>query len=149
MRLKRTAILLGALVFPLFVLVVFACADDPVSQVLLNYQEILKANPMPAGQTTQAIKVAGNDTATVSILRMAPGAEVKPHYHKTYSETVYVIEGNGEMTLEGKVSEIKPGSVHFNPIGKVHATKNTGSTDLVALQIFTPAWKEPDRVFAP
>jgi len=74
---------------------------------------------------------------------------VKPHFHKTHAETVYVIEGTGRMTMDGKEIDIKPGSIHFNPIGKVHSVKNTGSTDMVVLQIFTPAWNEPDRVPVP
>jgi mannose-6-phosphate isomerase-like protein (cupin superfamily) len=37
----------------------------------------------------------------------------------------------------------------MNPMGKVHSMKNTGSGEIVFLQVFTPEWKEPDRVFVP
>ena len=104
---------------------------------------------MPPGQKTQLIEVGGDQTATVSIGRYVPGAELKPHFHKTHSETVYVIEGTGLRTMEGKEFDVKPGTVHFNPMGKVHAVKNTGSRDMIFLSIFTPAMKESDRVPAP
>ena len=53
------------------------------------------------------------------------------------------------MTLEGKEIDIKPGSIHFNPMNKVHSLINTGSGDLVVFQGFAPAWEEPDRVLVP
>ena len=85
----------------------------------------------------------------MSIGRYAPGAELKPHFHKTHSETVYVIEGTGVRIMEGKEFAVKPGTVHFNPMGKVHAVKNTGSKDMIFLSVFTPAMKDSDRVPAP
>jgi len=42
---------------------------------------------------------------------------------------------------------VKPDTFHFNPMNKVHATKNTGNEHLVILSIFTPSMKEPDRYF--
>jgi mannose-6-phosphate isomerase-like protein (cupin superfamily) len=51
--------------------------------------------------------------------------------------------------MEGKEIPVKPGMIHFNPMGKVHAMKNTGTVDMIVLSVFTPAWKVPDRVSVP
>ena len=149
MRSKRTITVYAILALLLFVFVPLARAADPVSQVLVNYADILKANPMPAGEKAQAIKVAGDDTATLFVARFAPGADVKAHFHKSHTETLYVIEGKIEMMIDGKALEFKPGAIIFIPMNKVHAAKITSSSDLVALQVLTPALKEADRVSAP
>jgi mannose-6-phosphate isomerase-like protein (cupin superfamily) len=81
------------------------------------------------------------------VLRLAEGALVKSHFHKTHNETVCVIKGTGQTMINDKWVDIKPGTVHFNPMGKVHATKNTGNEPLVVISIYTPAMKEPDTNF--
>lgn len=124
-------------------------AADPADQVVSNYADILKANPMPAGDKAQQIKIGDGPTATVSLMRFAPGAGVKNHIHKTHTETLYIIEGGGQMTVDGKATDFGPGAVIHVPIGKAHAVK-TGDREMVAVQIFAPRWTEPaDRVFVP
>jgi mannose-6-phosphate isomerase-like protein (cupin superfamily) len=93
------------------------------------------------------ITVTQDDTLTFYVARLAEGAEIKPHYHKTHNETVYVFQGSGQMFINDKWLDVKPGAVHFNPMTKVHATKNTGKDQLVIFSIFTPSMKEPDRYF--
>jgi len=51
------------------------------------------------------------------------------------------------MLVGDKWTDIKRGTLHFNPMGKVHYTKNTGDEPLVAISIFTPAMREPDSHF--
>lgn len=53
------------------------------------------------------------------------------------------------MTMGGKTREYIPGDVIFIPMNTVHSAKIGNSGDLVALQILTPAMKEPDRVLVP
>jgi len=48
------------------------------------------------------------------------------------------------MLVNDKWIDIKPGTLHSNPMGKVHHTKNTGNEPLVVIAIYTPAMKEPD-----
>jgi len=81
------------------------------------------------------------------VLRILEGAEVKAHFHKTHDETVYVIKGTGRMLVNDKWVDIKPGTLHFNPMGKVHHTKNTGNETIVVISIYTPAMREPDSQF--
>jgi mannose-6-phosphate isomerase-like protein (cupin superfamily) len=48
------------------------------------------------------------------------------------------------MLVNDKWIDIKPGTLHFNPMGKVHSTKNNGNEPLVTISIYTPAMREPD-----
>lgn len=122
-------------------------AQDTTEQVISSIDEILKANPLPAGQKAQMIKVAEDNAITLYVLRVTGGVELKPHIHKTHDETVYVIRGTAQMFINNKWVDLKAGSIHFNPMGKVHGVKQTGTEPLVVMSIFTPALKGPDRHF--
>ena len=122
-------------------------AADTTSQIITHIEEILKENPLKAGEKAQTITIAQDDTISLLVLRATEGVVIKSHFHETHDETVYVIKGTGQMLINDKWVELKPGSLHFNPMGKVHSTKITGNEPLVAISIFTPAMKEPDRHF--
>ena len=124
-----------------------AKAANPTEQILTQIDDILKANPLSATDKVQMINVVQDDTVTINVARFIEGAEVKPHIHKTHNEMVHVLKGSGQMLINGKWIDVKPGTFHFNPMNKVHATKNTGKEPLVIYSIFTPAMKEIDRYF--
>ena len=122
-------------------------AAETTIPFISTIDEILKANPMEAGKNVQLIKIAETDTITVYIVRSTEGYFLKPHIHKTHEESVYVIQGRGQMLINDKWVDIQPGSVHFNPMGKVHSIRHAGSGPLVVLSVFTPAMKATDRHF--
>ncbi len=144
---KKITIWIGFLVF----LVIFTLgnlnAEDVMPPILTHIDEILKENPVKPVEKIQMIKIAQDDTVSLFVVRQAEGFVVKPHYHKTHTESVYVIKGTAQMLVNDKWVDIKPGSIHFNPPGKVHSVKNIGNEPLVIISIFTPALKEPDRNF--
>jgi quercetin dioxygenase-like cupin family protein len=122
-------------------------AADTAGQILVNLEEILQQNPIPAGKRFQIINVARDDAATYNIVRLLEGGAVKPHIHETHTEFVYVIKGNGRLLVNEKEVPVGPGSVHFNPIGETHGLKNVDKAELVILSIFTPAMKTQDLKF--
>ena len=149
MKSRKNIAVCAALVLLLGVLVSSGGAAGPANQIVANYADILKANPMPAGEKAQAITLASDPTATVNLVRFAPGAQVPPHFHKSHSETLYVIEGSGKMVVDGKEIDIGPGSIIHVPANKPHAAKCASGGELIGLQIFAPEWTEPDRVPVP
>ena len=130
-----------------FVTAVPVQAANTTEQILTQIDDILAANPMKATDKVQLINMAQDDTVTVNVVRFREGAVLKPHIHKTHDEVAYIVKGSGQMFINGKWIDVKPGTFHFNPMSKVHATRNTGKEDLVLLSIFTPSMKEPDRYF--
>lgn len=119
-------------------------AADTTEQIINQIDEILKSNPLPAGKKIHQIKFAEDDTITVFVQTLVEGAEMKGHFHKTHNHTIYVIKGTGRMLVNDKWIDIKPGTLHFNPMGKIHSTKNNGNEPLVTISIYTPAMREPD-----
>ena len=146
---RRNISISGIVVFLFIFLVTLVSinAADTTSQIITHIDEILKANPLKAGEKAQTITIAQDDTISLLVLRATEGVVIKSHLHKTHDETVYIIKGTGQMLINDKWVDIKPGTLHFNPMGKVHSTKVTGNEPLVVISIFTPAMKELDRHF--
>ena len=146
---KRNITICGIVVFAFIFLATLVSinAADTTEQIINQIDQILKENPMKPDEKAQTITFAQDDTISLLVLRVTEGVWVKPHIHKTHDETVYVIKGTAQMLINDKWFDIKPGSLHFNPKGKVHSVKNTGNEPMVILSIFTPGMKEPDRHF--
>jgi len=146
---KRNIAFFGIVIF-LFIFIIslvsLNAADTP-SQIITHIEEILKTNPLKVGEKAQTIMIAQDDTVSFFVVRASEGVELKPHVHKTHDEIVYVIKGSAQMLIDDKLVDVKPGSLHFNPMKKIHSTKVTSNEPYVVLSIFTPAMKEPDRYF--
>ncbi len=125
---------------------VSANAQDTTSQIINHIDEILNANPLKPDQKLQRIVIAQDDTITLLVLRASEGL-LKPHVHKTHDESVYLVKGTGQMLVNDKWVDLKPGTLHFNPMGKVHGVKVIGSEPFVCISIFTPGLKQPDMHF--
>ncbi len=124
-----------------------SCEMKKRPQIFSQIDELLEKNPLPSGQKAQIIKIADNDAATISLIRSIEGAGLKPHFHRTHNETLYAIKGEGQLYINDKWVDFKPGGVHFNPVGKTHTTKQVGTEPFVFISIFTPGMEDPDRQF--
>jgi mannose-6-phosphate isomerase-like protein (cupin superfamily) len=120
---------------------------DAVRQIITQVDEILKDNPVPAGEKSRAVKLVDDVAISIIVNCMLEGAELKPHYHNKHAETEVFIRGTGQLLVGDRWVEVKAGSLHFNPARAVHAIRNTGTEPLVVLVLFTPGMKETDRHF--
>jgi len=149
MLLTRSIAILGIILFLFASFATLAPANgaDTTWQIMTHIDKVLKENPLPAGEKSQLIKIAEDDTISVFVVRMMPGAKLGPHYHEEHDEIEYVIRGTAQLLVNDKWVDIKPGSIHFNPTRKVHAARNNGNQPLIVLIAFTPAMKVTDRHF--
>lgn len=120
---------------------------DALRQIITRVDEILKDNPVPAGEKSRAVKLVDDDAISIIVSCMLEGAELKSHYHEKHAETEYFIRGAGQLLVDDRWVEVGAGSLHFNPSHAVHAIRNTGTEPLVVLVLFTPGMKETDRHF--
>ena len=72
--------------------------------------------------------------------------EVKMHAHVTHTEQVYVLEGEGEMTVGAKVMKVKKGDIIFIPKNTVHGLKVTSLAPMKVLSVQAPYFDGKDRV---
>jgi quercetin dioxygenase-like cupin family protein len=67
------------------------------------------------------------------------------HKHASHSETVYILEGKGEMRLGDETFVVKPGDVIFIPEGTPHAvTVTKGVMKVISIQ--APQFDGSDRI---
>ena len=66
------------------------------------------------------------------------------HVHHLMDETIHVIEGTIEFTVEGKVSREGPGGVAFIPKGLHHGFSNRGPAPAKVIITFSPATGQDD-----
>jgi len=67
-----------------------------------------------------------------------PGSGVDPHFHKGHSDSFYVLEGELEFHVGGKVFHATPGSYVLAPPNAVHSFRNVGDTPARMLNLHTP-----------
>ena len=88
--------------------------------------------------------ITGDDSAgTVAAFELCvPAAQrlaAPAHSHDHYEETIYGLDGVLTWTVDGHQIDVGPGQALCIPRGAVHRFDNTGSQDVKALCLITPA----------
>ena len=73
--------------------------------------------------------------------------QVKSHKHTLHTESIIVIEGNGEMTIGEKTFPITKGDYFVIPKNTYHALKVTSKEAIKVLSTQTPKFLGADRVY--
>jgi mannose-6-phosphate isomerase-like protein (cupin superfamily) len=74
--------------------------------------------------------------------------EVKIHKHISHSENVYILDGEGEMTLGDKKIKVKKGGFVFIPKNTFHSLRVTSVNPVKVLSIQAPIFDGKDRIIA-
>lgn len=88
--------------------------------------------------------VEGSPHASTSLIRVK--GRVAPHYHQKSDETIYVIEGEGDLLLEQEWRPIAAGDLIHVPKTVPHAFVNRAPGGTLVLSTYAPAEVEGDRV---
>lgn len=68
---------------------------------------------------------------TFGSLQLKPGMSPHPPHEHPEEEIMIVTEGTGEISVEGKVTKVGPGTSMYCSSGKLHGIVNTGKTPLL------------------
>jgi mannose-6-phosphate isomerase-like protein (cupin superfamily) len=68
---------------------------------------------------------------TAGSLRLKPGMSPHPPHAHPEEEIMVVTEGAGEISVEGKITKVAPGSMMFCAAGRLHGIINTGKSPLL------------------
>lgn len=83
-------------------------SDPPANR---RYQIVhpaaLPAVQCPCGETRRAFLDDPAGAASLHIVEIS--ADSRVHYHKRLTEIYYILEGEGEMELDGQRHEVRPG----------------------------------------
>jgi mannose-6-phosphate isomerase len=71
----------------------------------------------------------------VKRIEVSPGKRLSYQRHEKRSEHWFVVSGEGQVTLDGKVVPIGPGGTVDVPAGCAHRMDNTGTEELVFIEV--------------
>jgi quercetin dioxygenase-like cupin family protein len=99
---------------------------------------------MPGGVRTE-IHLTGEDTGGAFCLLVdhpPAGWSLPAHLHDGAAETIHVVAGRFEMTIDGVTAELAPGQTVHIPAGVVHAGRSLGDEGGHRVVLFDPAGME-------
>ena len=89
-------------------------------------------------------RLVNEGKAYMGLLEGKPGLRVPEHTHPGSIELLYVLEGGGIMTIDGKRSVVRPGMAIQVPAGTKHSfeTPADAKMNFKAVQVYTPGGPE-------
>jgi mannose-6-phosphate isomerase-like protein (cupin superfamily) len=91
----------------------------------------------PCGQSRRAFNNDAEGAATLHITDIS--VDAKTHYHKRLTELYYILEGTGEIELDGDRHPIRPGDAVLIKPGCRHRAIGEFKALIVATPAFDPA----------
>jgi mannose-6-phosphate isomerase-like protein (cupin superfamily) len=73
-----------------------------------------------------------------AVMTVAPGQDGGPEETHAGDQVVYVIEGEGILTIGGAEHRVRPGVCALIPAGTLHHVKNAGAEPLFFLSVYAP-----------
>jgi mannose-6-phosphate isomerase-like protein (cupin superfamily) len=73
-----------------------------------------------------------------------PGRMTQAHFHTRSEEIYYILQGRGEVNIEGETSTLNRGDSVVIAPGARHQIRNCGEDDLVFLCCCAPAYSHED-----
>jgi mannose-6-phosphate isomerase-like protein (cupin superfamily) len=70
---------------------------------------------------------------------MTPGRKMRVHKHLNNDELIFIHKGEGTLTLDEQLVEVKTGDVIFVPRDTWHGLDNTGNENLLMVFQYSPA----------
>jgi mannose-6-phosphate isomerase-like protein (cupin superfamily) len=78
---------------------------------------------------------------------LAPGTETRPHFHARSEEIYVLLEGSGEMEIDGESRTVGPGDAILIPPGAWHRIRAGEEAELRFLCCCAPAYADEDTFF--
>lgn len=104
-------------------------------QPLVHHRDETPPVDWPFGQMQRIVTGGKGGVANVHVAK----TKSLPHFfHTGYDEVYYVVSGTGTVTLDGKASPLRPGSVVVIPAGVRHSLEASEGEELEFVIFGTP-----------
>ena len=118
---------------------------------MITVRSLEQAEPFTTADGSTIRELLGLPTAPVrnqslAEATLAPGQATERHYHAESEEIYYVVEGSGEMELDGDRRQISVGDAVLIPPGARHQIRADGD-GLRFLCCCAPAYRHEDTLF--
>lgn len=80
-----------------------------------------------------------------AVVQFKPGQDFPAHYHNIMEENFFILEGEIDIVVDGKVNHLKKGDfIHIEP-GEIHYCINNYDKNIVMISTLAP-FQESDKV---
>ena len=97
------------------------------------------------GSTIRELMHAANQTLAEAAL--APGQQTQRHYHAASEELYYLVDGEGELEIDGERTSVTVGDAILIAPGAWHQITATGDAELRFLCCCAPGYSDADTFF--
>jgi mannose-6-phosphate isomerase-like protein (cupin superfamily) len=94
------------------------------------------------------LPTGGTVNQSLAEASLEPGQATERHYHAETEEIYFVLEGEGELELDGERTPVRPGDAVPIPPGARHQIVNVGQGQLRILCCCAPPYRHEDTFFA-
>ena len=101
--------------------------------------------PCPCGSASRAF--ADVPGAACSVHRVVISENAATHYHREHTEAYYVLEGGGQIELDGELSPANIGTAILIPPGVRHRAVVPPGGRMTILNVVTPPFDPADEHF--
>jgi mannose-6-phosphate isomerase-like protein (cupin superfamily) len=107
-----------------------AAEDNVLPSAMYPFEKLTPRKSGAAAEIRSVLKgkLATGESLEVHQTTLSPGGMPHPPHHHVHSEMWLIREGTVELTVEGKSTQIGPGSVGFVRSNEEHGIKNVGTT---------------------
>jgi mannose-6-phosphate isomerase-like protein (cupin superfamily) len=106
---------------------------------VLNIKKVAKDNDY-----FREVLVTGTKSQVV-LMSLEPGEEIGTEVHEV-DQVIYVVEGKGEVVIDGAEEEFEKGVLAFIPAGAQHNVLNTNDKAMKLFTIYAPPQHAPGTV---
>ena len=93
------------------------------------------------------LPTGGTRLQSLAEATLEPGQATQRHYHAAAEEVYFVLEGQGEMELDGQRAVVRAGDAVPIPPGSRHQITNVGAGQLRFLCTCAPPYRHEDTFF--
>lgn len=87
-----------------------------------------------------------SNTHKVKCIWVYPGKRLSYQRHQKRAEHWFIVSGSGEVTIDGEIKQIQPGDTVEFDIGVLHRISNTGTEDIVFIEVQTGSYFGEDDI---
>ena len=81
------------------------------------------------------------DYLTFGVTEVPPGAKMSPHTHEREEEVIYILQGWGEVVVDGIAEKLEKGTTIYLRVGSEHHIENKSSETMRFTFSFSPPVK--------
>ena len=79
------------------------------------------------------------DYITFGVTEVPPRTKMSPHKHDKEEEIIFILNGFGEVTIDGEAEKLEPGTAIYLPVGSEHFIDNKSDDTMKFTFAFSPA----------